>query len=125
MRVAAALAAQRGEQTLRDYYTEFGTRYFNQGIRPRDMVLKAVLAAMNAEDLASAADTTDYDEAVRKSHHEGMDPVGMEVGTPTLHVDGVASLRAETNPDRRAELRIGRGHVYRSVPKPAAVAAVR
>jgi DSBA-like thioredoxin domain len=90
VRVGAAVEARWGEPALREFYTGFGTRYHVQARRDRDAVLAEVLAELNAEDLLPAADGTEYDEAIRRSHREGMDPVGAEVGTPTVHVDGVA-----------------------------------
>lgn len=91
VRVALAVGEQYGQEQLSAFYTALGTRIHldRQGLR-RDTLEGALADVGLPPELIELGFTGDNDDALRRSHHEGMEPVGYEVGTPVLHVNGAA-----------------------------------
>jgi len=91
VRVLMAAQEHVGEQALEPLYTSMGERIHLQksGI-VKEMAVGALADAGLPAELVEAWDDASYDEAIKKSHHAGMDLVGDDVGTPTIAIEGTA-----------------------------------
>jgi protein-disulfide isomerase-like protein with CxxC motif len=104
VRVCIAAEQKFGPDVLLPLYTALGTR-FHQEQAPKDRAtIEAALAEAGLPtDLADAMDDPSYDEALRASHHDGMDRVGYEVGTPVISVSGVSFFGPVISPIPRGD----------------------
>lgn len=94
-----------GSQGLRTFYTAIGTRYHPGGETKGDIdVVKAALRDCGFDDdIANRAAAGEWDEKLRASHLEGMGPVGTDVGTPVLHINGKALFGPVISPAPKGE----------------------
>ena len=104
VRVCIAAEQTHGNEVLLPLYTAMGKRFHLEG-RPKDRatIEEALAEAGLPTALADAADTDEFDKALIASHHEGMDQVGYEVGTPVISVNGVAFFGPVVTPAPKGE----------------------
>jgi len=104
VRVCAAAAKHSGPEILGPLYTALGTRFHNEGRREDPNVLTEAVAEVGLPaSIAGAATSTEFDEAIKASHHEAFDEVGLDVGTPVVRIRGRALFGPVITPAPKGE----------------------
>jgi mycothiol-dependent nitroreductase-like protein len=104
VRVCIAAAQEHGDQVLGSLYTALGNRlHLEKAPRERATFEAALAEAGLPPGLADAAESTEFDQALRASHQEGIDRVGYDVGTPVISVNGLSVFGPVVSPIPRGE----------------------
>jgi protein-disulfide isomerase-like protein with CxxC motif len=103
-RVCIAAEQAYGNEALLPLYSALGERHhLRKQEFTREVVTEALQEAGLPASLADAADSSEFDEALKASHHQGMDQVGSDVGTPVISVGGSAFFGPVVSPIPRGE----------------------
>jgi 2-hydroxychromene-2-carboxylate isomerase len=104
VRVLAAAGDEFGEQVLGPLYTAMGEQLHVHGKPNEPATIEAALQQAGLPTaLGAAAESDAFDAAVVASHERGMGPVGSDVGTPVIHVDGEAFFGPVVTPFPKGE----------------------
>jgi len=104
VRVVIAAEQKFGPDAVLPLYTALGNRFhLEKAPRDRATAEAALAEAGLPTALADAMEDSGYDEALRLSHHDGMDRVGYEVGTPVISVRGVSFFGPVVSPVPRGD----------------------
>jgi len=104
VRICVAAEEAHGSEVLGPLYTALGTRFHLQKAPRERATYEAALAEAGLPaSLADAAESTEYDKALRASHKDGIERVGYEVGTPIISVNGTSIFGPVVSPIPRGE----------------------
>ena len=104
VRVLIAARERFGEEVVLPLYTALGNQFhLNKAPIERATVETALRSAELPEDLADAMTSSQYDEALKASHEDGIGRVGMDVGTPIISVEGASFFGPVVTPMPQGE----------------------
>jgi len=104
VRVCMAAEQTAGPEVLGPLYTALGTRFHHEKAERDRATIESALAEVGLPaGLADAMDSTEYDDALRASHRDGMERVGYEVGTPVISMNGTSIFGPVVSPIPRGE----------------------
>jgi hypothetical protein len=103
VRICEAAAKAKGDDILGPLYTAIGTRFHNEKRRDAEALKEAVTEVGLPESILEAADQSEFDQTIIESHNEGMNQVGIDVGTPVISFEGSAFFGPVVTPIPRGE----------------------
>jgi 2-hydroxychromene-2-carboxylate isomerase len=104
VRVVIAAKQRFGDGVVLPLYTALGNQFHLHKAEIDRATIQSALQHVNLPtDLAEAMTSTDYDDELRASHKDGIERVGMEVGTPIISVDGSSFFGPVVTPMPRGE----------------------
>ncbi|NMR19645.1 DsbA family protein [Cellulomonas fimi] len=104
VRVLIAAQELHGEKYVKPLYDALGTRRHPGGRTDTAAIIAESLDEVGLPaELAAYGTSTEMDERLRASHHEGISLVGEDVGTPVVAIDGVGFFGPVITPAPKGE----------------------